>query len=272
MADTVYLKVKNWKRFQQYKDGRPLRWIKLYVKLLGDYDFEQLPERTQLHLVKIWLVAAEQDNRIPCEPEWIARQIAAKSDVDVLTMVEEGWLGVHSPHDVENVRKVMLGRDVQSRTGQRTQRALARGEKRREEESTVGSSLRSSPTEDEPRVENPQGPLCEAIREDAWTNGTPHDWSMGQALSVAKQLRSRGYTWEDLEYAVRGLRLMAKRKHPDVRDWIEPEDSFSLRAFHRAEEKGAQLVQVASHHWRKHGLNPPDERRESQPERLEVAL
>jgi hypothetical protein len=272
MADTVYLKVKNWKRFQQYKDGRPLRWIKLYVKLLGDYDFEQLPERTQLHLVKIWLVAAEQDNRIPCEPEWIARQIAAKSDVDVLTMVEEGWLGVHSPHDVENVRKALSGGDVQSRTGRRTQRALARGEKRREEESTVGSSLRSSPTEDKPRVENPQGPLCEAIREAAWTGGEPDGWSMGQSISVAKQLTDRGYSWEDLEAAVRGLRGMAKRRHESVRDWIAPEDSFTMRVFRRADESGQKLIQLAAHEWRKHGSASHKKRRPEEPEKLEVAL
>lgn len=111
-------------------------------------------------------------------------------------------------------------------------------------------------------VENPQGPLCEAIRQNGWTNGAPSDWDMGRAVNLATQLIGKGYSWEDLEGAVHGLRMMAERKHPDVRDWIGPGDSFSLRTFNRAEEKGAKLIQTAAAYYRKHsGPSPPDKRR-----------
>ena len=34
------LKVRNWDKLQQYKDGRPVHWIKLYVEMLDDYEFD----------------------------------------------------------------------------------------------------------------------------------------------------------------------------------------------------------------------------------------
>lgn len=87
-----YLEIKNWEKFQHYKDDRPIKWIKLYLSLLRDYDFNALTEVQQNHLWKIWLLAAELNNKVPNDPEYISKQICAKSKVDINQLVESGFL------------------------------------------------------------------------------------------------------------------------------------------------------------------------------------
>ncbi len=89
-----YLSVKNWNTFQQYKDRDP-KWIKLHRDILNNYDFDQLTEIQQNHLIKIWLLASKLDNKIPNDTTWIGRQIGAKSKVDVKQLVTHGFIVVY---------------------------------------------------------------------------------------------------------------------------------------------------------------------------------
>ena len=87
----TFLSVKNWDQFQQYKDRDPKR-IKVHRDLLYDYEFDRLDEVDQAHLLKIWLLAAKVDNKIPNDADWIARQIGAKSKVDINQLCTIGFL------------------------------------------------------------------------------------------------------------------------------------------------------------------------------------
>ena len=89
-----YISVRNWSEFQQYKDRDP-KWIKFYRDVLDDYEIEQLSEISQLHLFKIWLLAAKHSNKIPNDPKWIAKKIGAKSKVDIKQLVTAGFLDVY---------------------------------------------------------------------------------------------------------------------------------------------------------------------------------
>lgn len=84
-------KIKNWEQFQQYKDDRPIHWIKLHTKLLEDYTFNKLPEISQLHLMKLWLLAAKNNGQIEGDADWFARLLNAKK-VDLETLVREGFI------------------------------------------------------------------------------------------------------------------------------------------------------------------------------------
>jgi hypothetical protein len=53
-------RVKNWKKFQHFKDRSP-PWIKLYRDLLDDPDWHELSGDEAKALVMIWLVASEND-------------------------------------------------------------------------------------------------------------------------------------------------------------------------------------------------------------------
>lgn len=83
--------VKNFERFQHYKDRSP-PWIKLYNELLDDYAFGTLPDATKMHLIAIWLLASRSDNKIPYDAEWVAKRINATEPVDLVTLSKAGFI------------------------------------------------------------------------------------------------------------------------------------------------------------------------------------
>ncbi len=90
---TMTFSVKNFERFQHYKDRSP-PWIKLYNELLDDYAFGLLPDASKLHLVAIWLLASRSNNRIPHDSVWIAKRISATEKVDLELLRVSGFIEV----------------------------------------------------------------------------------------------------------------------------------------------------------------------------------
>ena len=86
-----YLQVKNWEKFQHYKDRTP-PWIKLHRDLLNDYNFSCLQDASKLHLMLIWLLASQLDNKIPNDAAWIARRINVSDDIDLNDLIDNGFL------------------------------------------------------------------------------------------------------------------------------------------------------------------------------------
>lgn len=58
------MKIKNWSKFQHFKDRRP-PWIKLYRDILDDIEWHQLDPLASKVLVMCWLIASEDDGKIP---------------------------------------------------------------------------------------------------------------------------------------------------------------------------------------------------------------
>ena len=58
------MKIKNWSKFQHFKDRRP-PWIKLYRELLDDVEWHELDPLASKVLVMCWLIASEDDGNIP---------------------------------------------------------------------------------------------------------------------------------------------------------------------------------------------------------------
>jgi len=87
-----YLSVKSWDKYQQYKDGRPMLFIRVDVGVLDDYELDQLTEVQQNHLMRIWLLAGRCGNKIINDSEWIGKKIGAKSKVDIKQFVTRGLL------------------------------------------------------------------------------------------------------------------------------------------------------------------------------------
>ncbi len=71
MCEDGYLSVRNWHRFQHYKDRNPI-WIKFYVELLDDHQIRSLSVPTRLLLDQLLLLAARHDNAIANDSEEIA--------------------------------------------------------------------------------------------------------------------------------------------------------------------------------------------------------
>lgn len=91
-----FLRVRNWERFQHYKNRRP-PWIKLHVETLDDYELMHLDNDAQLVYERLLLLAARTDNNISHDPEWIGGQIVQDPRVvqaAVATLISTGFLSV----------------------------------------------------------------------------------------------------------------------------------------------------------------------------------
>lgn len=65
-----YLAIRNWQKYQHYKDRRPL-WVKLHVSLLDDEDLMGLSVHTRLLAVLMLCLAGNKENQIPNSPKWM---------------------------------------------------------------------------------------------------------------------------------------------------------------------------------------------------------
>lgn len=86
-----YLAVKKYEEFQHYKHRTP-PWIKLYTRLLSDYDFGCLQDASKLHLIMIWLLASRLDNCVPWDENWIRKQTGLNDAIDLQVLVDKGFL------------------------------------------------------------------------------------------------------------------------------------------------------------------------------------
>jgi hypothetical protein len=93
-----FFKVKNFERFQHYKDRAP-PWIKLYNETLENYEFGSLKDSTKGQLIGIWLLASRMDNKLPFDPKWIASKINATDPVDLETLFDSGFILDHAEGD-----------------------------------------------------------------------------------------------------------------------------------------------------------------------------
>ena len=58
------MKIKNWAKFQHFKDRKP-PWVKLYRDLLDDLEWHELDPIAAKVLTMLWLIASEDDGNIP---------------------------------------------------------------------------------------------------------------------------------------------------------------------------------------------------------------
>ena len=122
-----HFRVKNFERFQHYKDRSP-PWIKLYNELLEDYEFSQLPDAAKMHLIGIWLLASRSDNRIPYDAKWVAARINATEPVKLDVLRASGFIEVDAEQDASNVRQSPEQVDRPEREGETERETEGEGE------------------------------------------------------------------------------------------------------------------------------------------------
>lgn len=88
---TRFLRVKNWSRFQHYKKRNP-PWIRLHRSILRDRHFLMLTEIEQWQLVRLWLIASENDNKLADDEAWLRRAIGTRKTLPVSTFKRLGFL------------------------------------------------------------------------------------------------------------------------------------------------------------------------------------
>lgn len=87
----MVLRIKDWHKFQHFKDRRP-PWVKLYRELLDDIDWHELDARAAKALVMLWLIASENDGYLPETKKLAFRlRMSETAALDVLSKLSH-WL------------------------------------------------------------------------------------------------------------------------------------------------------------------------------------
>jgi hypothetical protein len=131
MPEPRYLAVKNWDKFQHYKQRNP-PWIRLHRTLLRDHKFNQLTENEQWMLVRMWLLASESDNHMAYDEKWVRRAINSSKKVPLEKFVSMGFLEVVG----ERLASTVLA--------ERKQLAAPEAEENREERTSIATPVDNS--------------------------------------------------------------------------------------------------------------------------------
>jgi len=88
-----YIKIKNWIRWQSYrKDRGQPPWIKLHRCLFRNYEWCTLSDAEKGQLVMIWMLAADNDGKIPTEPQKVKLLCGMDSLPDFNMFGDKGFL------------------------------------------------------------------------------------------------------------------------------------------------------------------------------------
>jgi hypothetical protein len=120
------VRIKNWKKFQHFKDRRP-PWIKLYRDLLDDKEWHDLDPKAAKLLVMLWLIASESDNgELPAVDVIAFRiRIDIKACTTLLSQLSH-WLDIdaissgYQDDPSETEEEIEKEREVESPAGQDT--------------------------------------------------------------------------------------------------------------------------------------------------------
>jgi hypothetical protein len=85
------MKIKNWSKFQHFKDRKP-PWVKLYRDLLDDIEWHELDPKAAKVLTMLWLIASEDDGNIPSTKQLAFRLRMPEKETEVCISKLSHWL------------------------------------------------------------------------------------------------------------------------------------------------------------------------------------
>lgn len=91
MATERFICVKNFEKFQHYKEPNPV-WIKFYVSVLDDTEITRLSDAAQAQLFRFWLLASRHNNRIPYDLRHLKQQIKPSGKLYLDELMSRGFL------------------------------------------------------------------------------------------------------------------------------------------------------------------------------------
>ncbi len=112
MVKGKYLKVRNFEKFQHYKQRNP-PWIKIYSSMLDDYEFQQIADESKFHCVGLMLLASRLENVLPNDAFWLSHKIGAKTNIDIDLLIEINFLEFAETTVKEKASPVLCVNDVE---------------------------------------------------------------------------------------------------------------------------------------------------------------
>ena len=86
-----YLKIKNWEKYQHYKDRNP-PWIKLHYELMTSADWVMLADASKLLAVVCMMIASRNDGKVPNDPKYIKRVAYLDKMPNLTPLIDSGFL------------------------------------------------------------------------------------------------------------------------------------------------------------------------------------
>ena len=86
-----YFQVRNFDKYQHYKERNP-PCIKVHRSIFEDYAFECLQDASKLHLMLIWVLASQCDNKIPMDVEWLKRKLGVTGKITLKPLLDGGFI------------------------------------------------------------------------------------------------------------------------------------------------------------------------------------
>lgn len=83
--------VKNWQRFQHYKDRNP-PWIKLHFELLSSETWVMLDDASRVLAVACMLIASRNEGMVPNNPDYVKRVAYLNTKPNFKPLIECGFL------------------------------------------------------------------------------------------------------------------------------------------------------------------------------------
>lgn len=93
-----YFGIVNWEKYQSYTRNvtAPPPWIKIYSAILHDPKTAMLSDAEFGQLVKLWITASQNRNKLPLDPEAIARLIGSTESVSLERFEALGLIERHT--------------------------------------------------------------------------------------------------------------------------------------------------------------------------------
>ena len=212
--------VKNFEKFQHYKDRNP-PWIKLHRALLDDYEFARLQDASKAHLMLLWLLASQLNNKIPDDPKWIKNRLGLTAVIDIKLLEEKGFL--------------ILMQDASTPLAKCSPEREAEAERERPPIPPKVSKMIF--------MEPPPGWLAEAMDEKGWPQNVAEDvwsnfreyWQNGKGRNTKRgDWSSTWRTW----YRKENINMGAANGKSNKRDGIPTKDDRARAAVMRAAQAG----------------------------------
>ena len=87
------LYIHDWDKWQTYRRDRGAPpWIKVHRALLRSRKWVELSDVQRSHLIHIWMLAADEDGRIPNDPQLIRKFCQLDTDPDLKFFIDRGFL------------------------------------------------------------------------------------------------------------------------------------------------------------------------------------
>jgi hypothetical protein len=125
------MKIKNWTKFQHFKDRRH-PWVKLYRDILDDLEWHELDPLAAKVLVMLWLIASENEGRIPDNKTLAFRLRLTEMKTKEIIIKLSHWL---EQDDISTISKQYQSDSTETKTERETET--------KKEKKTLGKRLAS---------------------------------------------------------------------------------------------------------------------------------